>query len=266
VPDGVSDEEDIMRYRWIYLGFLAVAGCGSQSGVQTVEVAVGSAAAIGQSAALAFGAMSGTTTTCATINSACTSFPCTATVTVTLGNGCPVPLGGEGSGTVTVNGNWQSADRATLTSEFASARVGERNLTVARTRSFSVERSGDTITATYTGQDVEVRGALALAAQSRWTVAVDTAGTPGEPADDTYTISGVDQSVGGTRVSQLNVQNAVLDPACRRNPVSGRATIQQVSTIRVRQETIEFQSTCDGTAQLRGTTGGEQTVTLDFLE
>lgn len=255
-----------MRYRWTCLSFLMAVGCGgSQSDLQSLEVAMGAAAAIGQSAVLANGAVNGTVT-CAAVNPACTSFPCTTTVTVTLGSGCPVPLGGEGSGTVTVSGTWQSADQATVTSEFAGARVGTRNLVVAQTRSYSVERSGDTVTASYTGQDVQVRGAVALAAQSNWTVVVNTAGTPDEPADDTYTINGTQQSAGGTSVAQLNVRNAVLDPTCRRNPVSGSATIQQVSVTRIRQEAVDFQSTCDGTAQLTSTTGGRRSVALDFLE
>jgi hypothetical protein len=256
-----------MRYRWACLSFLVAVGCGGQSTVQSLEVAMGAVAAIGQSAVLANGAVNTTgTVTCAAVSPACTSFPCTTTVTVTLGSGCPVPLGGEGSGTVTVSGTWQSADQATVTSEFAGARVGTRNLVVAQTRNFSVERSGDTVTASYIGQNVAVRGAVALAAQSSWAVAVNTAGTPDDPADDTYTINGVQQSAGGASVSQLNVRDAVLSPSCRRNPVSGRATIQQVSGVRVRQETVEFQSNCDGTAQLTTTLGSERSVALDFLD
>jgi hypothetical protein len=253
-----------MRYRWTCLSFLVAVGCGG-SDLQSLEVAMGAAAAIGQSAVLANGAVNGTVT-CATVNPACTSFPCETTVTVALGSGCPVPLGGEGSGTVTVSGTWQSADQATVTSEFAGARVGARNLVVAQTRNFTVQRSGDNVTASYTGQNVQVRGAVALAAQSSWTVVVNTAGTPDDPADDTYTINGVQQSAGGTSVSQLNVRSAVLNPTCRRNPVSGEATIQQVSGVRVRQEQVEFQSTCDGTAQLTTTTGSRRSVALDFLE
>jgi len=177
-------------------------------------------------------------------------------------NAKPAP----GGLTVTVSGTWQSADQATVTSEYTSARVGTRNLVVAQTRNYTVQRSGDTVTATFTGQNVQVRGAVALAAQSNWTVVVNTAGTPDDPSDDTYTINGTQQSAGGTSVAQLNVSDAVLSPSCRRNPTSGRATIQQVSATRIRQEAIEFQSTCDGTAQLTSTTGGRSSVTLDFLE
>ncbi|HEX2574025.1 MAG TPA: hypothetical protein VH877_31035 [Polyangia bacterium] len=257
-----------MRYGWTCLSFLVAVGCGgSQSDVKSLEVAMGAAAAIGQSAVLANSAVNATgTVTCAAASPACTSFPCTTTVTVTLGSGCPVPLGGDGTGTVTVSGTWQSADQATVTSEYTSARVGTRNLVVAQTRNYTVQRSGDTVTATYTGQNVQVRGAVALAAQSNWTVVVNTAGTPDDPSDDTYTINGTQQSAGGTSVAQLNVSSAVLSPSCRRNPTSGSATIQQVSATRIRQETVQFQSTCDGTAQLTSTTGGRSSVTLDFLE
>jgi hypothetical protein len=96
---------------------------------------------------------------------------------------------------------------------------------------------------------VNVQGLVALAAQSDWTVNVDSANTPA-PGDDRYTVTGTQQGGSGFGGGQLNVQSVVVDPACKLNPISGSATDQQVSLTSIRQFTLDFHAACDGKANL----------------
>jgi hypothetical protein len=257
--------------RLVLIGLL-LAGCGNDGGfsIRSIEVGIGAAIAIGQSGGIAMRAMASTTMVCATVDTQCTTYPCNnGKVTASYGGQCPLPLG-TSSGQVTVSGTWQSKDQASLSQVFANAAAGQKNVVVASTSSLSVRRSGGSGSAQITtidfgGQNATVRGVTALAAQSRWTVVVDDAGTPDDPNDDKYTVDGVDQAAGGTASGQISVDNVVVDPSCRLNPIGGDGTIQSVSTFSVRQERVTFHAACDGKADLRGTTGGTSQVKLNFL-
>jgi len=67
------------------------------------------------------------------------------------------------------------------------------------------------------------------------------------------------------------VSNAVMDPSCRLNPISGSAVFQAVGGVSVSQQILEFHATCDGKADVQvGISiglggGGADTVALDLL-
>jgi hypothetical protein len=256
----------------VWVAFLGVgfAGCfggGGSADIRGAEVALGAAASLGHASSLAMDAMAGSTV-CTQVTAPCTTYPCTGGVNVSLGAPCPLPLGsGDAAGSVTVTGSWQSADSATLATMFVNEMVGAKSVVVVNATDLTVQHStnGD-VTVSYVGQNVNVMGVAALAAQSSWTVNVSAAGTPADPADDKYTITGVNQGAGGASNGQLSLDSVVIDPTmCRLNPISGSGVIQNVSATSIQQTTLKFHSACDGKVDVTGTLGGNNAVPLDFF-
>ncbi len=230
-------------------GLLALAGCISTGGsgidLKPMEQAISQGSEL---SLVLFKAMNAISTSapvaCTQVTQACAAFPCAnGTVTVTLSSDCPFVLGGVGSGSVSVMGQWSSATSATLSSTFASVKIGTTESVVASTTSVSV--SGDTVT--YTGQNVNVNGSSEVSSQSSWTL------TQNSPSAGALTIAGSDQAAGGSATGQLTVSDVVLDPSCTKNPVSGTVTIQSVGGLSIQQATVTFHSTCDGKADVGGT-------------
>jgi len=240
------------------------AACGNsaqQTAIDEVQFGLTTASAVGLSASLAMDAMKGTASACAQVKTACTTYPCqTGAVTITLGGGCPLPLGGKATGTVTVTGNWQSADSATLTQTFVNSQVeaaGNKALAVANVTQISASRTASTLTIRYTGTNATAGAsgsAVAIGAANTWTVAVDSKGTA-DPSDDVTTVDATSASAGGLgNVRTSSIKDAVLSPTCRQNPISGSANITAVSSLIPTIIDIKFHSACDGTAEVNGTT------------
>jgi hypothetical protein len=228
------------------------SGCiklGGAVDLTQMEVAIGAATSLGHSATLAMNAMTGTTA-CTQVTQRCTTYPCSGSVMITLGPNCPLPLGGTATGTVMVTGMWTSATQATLSAQYVNVQAGTRNTVV--TSSTSITATPTSVM--YTGQNVQVHGGSALAAQSTWNVSVDRMGR--------YTISGTQQAGGGGGSAfQLDVSNVIVDPGtCWANPVGGQATIQDVSGLSISTATVSFHTACDGKADADGTP-----VMVDFL-
>lgn len=241
-----------------------VSACGGkQAAIAEVQYGITSAAAIGRMGSLTMDAIKGTTTICAMVQTACTNYPCSnGAVNITLGSGCPLPLGGTASGTVTVTGNWSTADQATLTQTYANTSVGDQGnkaLAVAKVTSVTAKRSGNTYTISYAGANATAGAngsAVAVGGSSSWDVTVDTKGTP-DPADDTMTVDATSAGggagvLGSARVATL--KGAVLDPSCRLNPVAGTADITEVSGLIPTITKIQFHAACDGKAEVDGST------------
>jgi hypothetical protein len=237
----------------------AWAGCinsGSSVNLQPVELAISSAASLGlvstiAMSAIASGSSTNVSTPCAEVTQACTSFPCNGAVTVTLGPACPVPIGGVGSGTIAVTGSWTSSTDATLSESFTNVKVGAGDSVVVSATDLSVS-SG---TVSFTGQNVNVQGALVLAAQSSWTVASNG-------PDGGFTINGSNQDVAGISTSQITVSNVDLDPSCTENPIAGSAVIQSTSgpaDLDITNSNVTFGPACNGQAEVDGSA-----VKLDF--
>jgi len=259
-----------MKNRFLVgLCLVLAPGCGLAGGdndLRSLEVSLGSAVTLGQSASIALNAMRGSgEVRCANVVTACTDYPCAGEVEVVYGSGCPLPLGGEAVGVTTVTGTWSSENDAVLDFTFTDVRIGERGTIVAGATTIDASQADGITTVEYTGTQATTRGALSLAAASTWDVVVDDSGTPTDPSDDTYTIDGTNAGAGGASGGALTVDGALVTPDCRRNPVAGEASITSAGVTNIRTDDITFVSSCDGTARLEPTLGDERDVELDFL-
>lgn len=240
------------------------AACGAkQAAIDEVQYGLTTAAAIGMASSLSMDAIKGSVPACASVQIACTTYPCSSgTVNISLGAGCPLPLGGAASGSVTVTGSWSSMDAATLQQTFTNATVSavsNKALAVASVKSVKGARSGNNVTVTFSSADA-VAGAsgsaVAVGGSNSWTVVVDTKGTP-SASDDVLTIESTSASAGaglGATARVAKISGAVIDPSCRLNPVAGTAEITQVSTIIPSITKISFHAACDGKAEVDGET------------
>ena len=253
--------------RWLLLPCLACVGCfgSSNEDLSPIAVALVAGSSIGHSASMTAAAMHAPVA-CVTVTQPCSaSFPCDGVAAVTLGDACPLPLGGVGSGQVAVSGSWAATDMATLGMSFG---VGVSDGNVSLSEAIGIKVSGATTghqTVAYVGQDVSVTSGTTLAGQSSWTVDVDDKGTPGDPSDDGYTIDGAQQGAGagsGANVKQVTLTSVVLDPSCRKNPVSGMGLIQAVGSSTLEEVEISFHAACDGKVDVRGTLGGTHSQKL----
>mgnify|MGYP000846134718 CR=1 FL=1 len=247
----------------VAMGLFAACGNSQQTQINEVQFGITSSAVVGRISALAMDAIKGGATACATVKTACATYPCaTGEVTVTLGAGCPLPLGGTASGTVSVTGNFTSADNATLSHTYVNTQVTAQEnkaLALASVAQVKVTRSGNLVTVNYSGADAKAGatgGAVAVGAGSSWTVAVDTKNTP-DPSDDVLTVDASSASAGGfSGVRASTISKAVLDPSCRSNPISGSANITEVSGGIIPIPSIikiKFLPGCDGQAEVNGT-------------
>jgi hypothetical protein len=246
--------------------FLGACGGASQHPIDEVQFGLTTAASVGRVSALAMDAIKGPATACATVKTACTTYPCTAgAVTIALGSGCPLPLGGTSSGTVNVTGTWQSVDQATLAHTFVNTQVTAQNnkaLAVASVTQVSAQRSASAISVKYTGANAVAAAsgsAAAIGASDSWTVSVDTKGTA-DPADDVVTVNATSASGGagiGATARVATITDVVLDPSCQLNPISGSADLTEVSGGLIPIPTIlkiKFHAACDGNAEVNGST------------
>jgi hypothetical protein len=253
------------------------AGCfGSDNSHQldSLSAALAAGSSIGHASSLTVGSMSSGGVVCASHTPACSTYPCNASTSLTLGPGCPLPLGGNGSGTVIVTAVWSSDGEGTLNETFVGDGVADGKIALSQAEGVSVKTpasgatTGNDITVAYIGQSVSVTGTQTLAAQSAWVVTVDDKGTS-DPSDDVYTITGSVQGASTSSDGQLAVTNAVLDPSCRKNPISGMATIQQVNATAglgaIEVNVVTFHAACDGKADVVGTLGGKSSAPLNFF-
>lgn len=228
-------------------------GCAEQNPLDETSHGVGVTAASARSASLALDAMAGTGPSCASVTTACSTYPCDGAVTITLGGECGFRLGLSG-GTVTVSGSWSDASSATLQSIFASVQAGGKTYAYESVKQLSVDRSGDTTTVQFSAANATARSdvsSAALATTNTWTAVVDSKGTTDE-ADDTMTISSssVSASAGlGNSAAVVTLDDVVISPDCDKNPISGSGNSTKVEGIIPKIDTISFHSACDGKAE-----------------
>jgi hypothetical protein len=249
------------------LAYLCCAtGCfgSNNADLSSLATALVAASSIGHAASITVGSMSSGGVVCAGQTPACNSYPCNASTSVTLGPQCPLPLGGAGSGTVIVTSVWSSQGVGTLNETFVGNGVADGKIALSQAEGVSVKSppmgnmASNMITIAYVGQSVSIGGNQTLAAQSAWAVNVDDKGTA-DPSDDVYTVNGSTQGAGTGGTGQLAVTGAVLDPSCRKNPIAGSATVQQVGTGGgiggIQEGLVSFHAACDGDADVAGTFG-----------
>jgi hypothetical protein len=196
---------------------------------------------------------------CASVKTGCTTYSCNGAVTVNLGAACPLPLGGEATGSVDVTGSWTSVDQATMSQTFTNAHVSalDKDLAVASVTKLTTTRSANQVTVKYTAANATAGAAgsaVSVGGSATWDVVVDTKGTA-DPADDklTVNVSSTNAAAGiGASARVIKVDDAVLDPGCRQNPISGTADITEVSGFVPKIIKIQFHAACDGKAEING--------------
>lgn len=242
--------------------FASLTACGAkQEAIDEVQFGLTSTAAIGLASSLAMDAIKGPVPACATVQTACTTYPCaTGSITISLSAGCPLPLGGAASGSVVVKGTWTTVDQATLShtvTNTAVAAQGGKALAVASVKQVTATRAGTTTTLSFTGTDAAAGAsgtAVAAGGSANWTLAINTKGTP-DSSDDILTIDATSVAASGglsTSAKVVKVKGVVLDPSCRANPVAGTAEITSVSAIFPTITKISFHSACDGKVEVDG--------------
>lgn len=255
--------------RWLLPLALVCGGCfgsSSDQDLSELEVALVAGSSIGHSASMTAAAMNAPVA-CVNVTQPCSAtYPCDGVASVTLGDACPLPLGGVGSGQVAVSGSWAATDMATL-GMMLGIGVSDGNISLSQAVGIKVTTSTGHQTVAYAGQDVTVSTGAALG-QSSWTVDVDDRGTPGDPSDDVYTINGASQGAAagsGAQVSQVSLTTVVIDPSCRKNPISGMGVIQQVGSASLGEVVAKFHAKCDGKVDVAGVLGGTHGQTLHLF-
>lgn len=251
--------------RWLVALGLCCGGCfgGSDVDLSGLEVALVAGSSIGHASSLTVAAMNAPVA-CVDVTKPCNAtYPCSGGASVTLGSACPLPLGGVGTGQIAVTGSWTASDMTTLAMMFGIG-VGDGRVSLSEAIGVKVTTSMGRQTVVYAGQDVTVSDGAELG-QSSWTVGVDDATTPGDPADDVYTIDGAAQgaaAASGAAVTQVSLTKVVLDPSCRANPIAGMGLIEQVGSSTLQETAVTFHAACDGKADVKGALGGTHAQTL----
>jgi hypothetical protein len=245
--------------RWLLALCLGCVGCfgSSDADLSDIEVALVAGSSIGHAASLTAAAMDAPVA-CVNVTQPCSAtFPCDGVASVTLGTACPLPLGGVGNGEVGISGSWAATDMATLAMMFGVG-VSDGKVSLSEAIGVKVTTSMGHQTVAYAGQDVTVSQGAALG-QSSWTVDVDDKSTPADPSDDVYTLAGAQQGVAagsGATVAQVTLTTVVLDPSCRKNPISGMAVMQKVGSSTLDEVFVTFHAACDGKVDVKGAIGG----------
>ncbi len=238
------------------------AGCHDlDDRIEPVEVAIGVAGPMGHSAAVAMESMAAGAVACARVLEDCAgAYPCDGSVEIEVGEDCPLPLGEDAEGIVVVHGSWTAAGVAQLSADYTDISVGGRGLLVVEASSFSVTYDPAGVMATvvdFSDTSVELAGSQGLyVGATSWNVEIDPQGTPTNPRDDIFTIWGSDTTVQGTGTQTVDIDDVVLDPSCRRNPIGGTGDIVTVAPARVETLDVAFHADCDGRAEVDGTLVG----------
>jgi hypothetical protein len=149
-----------------------------------------------------------------------------------------------------------------LAADFADVDAAGHTLRVREIEAFTAVASDTGMSVSYALEDVKLTegepqdpdGGVEVE-QTAFFVGVDSAGTPDDPSDDTYTVDGGGQVASDGGIWQVAVGQTVLSPDCRENPTSGFATIQDVSVATGGDTGWLFHATCDGNAEVAASVG-----------
>lgn len=250
-----------MMTRVLALLAMSAAACsGTGDSLHDIALGLATATATARSASLAMAAIGGTAPSCASVTSACTTYPCAGAVSIAVGGDCAYPLGAAASGTVKVTGQWSSAGSATLGAEFIGVdeAVGKGEAFAAtQVTTITATLSGGTVSVTYDGSTATARSGLpsaAVGAASSWMVSEAGVSTT-DPSDDVLTVQASSASVAvglGANVDAVTLSDVMIDPSCAENPVSGTAQVTKVQTIVPSVTNVSFHAACDGKADVNG--------------
>ena len=245
-----------------------LTACGDVSSDEGLNAALASGSAVGRVASLVMLDLLGEDLPGVTPADSCATPLCDLELEVEFGPDTPLPLGGEAEGTAWVFAYDRDEDGALLEVDLSDVTLGGRPLL---TRSASLvgvswDEYDGSLSITYVGGDIDVDDDSGAVAQAFWLVEVDTADTPGEPRDDVFEITTMEQEAEASQddgqSEQMVVTGALAVPGCRHNPVDGTAVSQDAGgSILVSQRIVTFHEACDGQAEINGIFGR---VALDY--
>jgi len=247
---------------------LAASGCSNLdilADTEPLQDVLGASAPMAWSAALAMDAIGGDVAPCVELAAGCNGDDCISAITIDASHdACPFPFAGEVTGTIGMIGAWAGADTAGITFDLGDVRVDGRGLRVDAVEGAIVTRSDDPIddvtntTVSWVWEWVDVDTEPDLAAididQEGWTTTAADPLTPGDPSDDTITVTGGAQHV----IDTTNIRDvilapgAVFDPSCGLNPVAGEALVVEVGADDGGGDEWSFHEECDGRADRLG--------------
>jgi hypothetical protein len=220
------------------------------------ENVIGTAAPLAHAGTLAMAILSGSPTPCAEVVVGCQAAPCPVEVGVSVGEGCHLPIGADGAtGRVPVTGTMSSPNNANLVAVFHDVDVNGEQV-IFRRGAFTVNRNGSVLTMAYGDQGLEVTEPNVSVHQAGWTVTVETGATLGDPSDDRMMLSGAQQIIIDSTVTQVALANVVIEGSCTLNPTAGSVTIEKVGQSSGAITTLKFHATCDGRADVTSIGGG----------
>jgi hypothetical protein len=238
-------------------------GC-EEPDLSPVEGVLGTAIPTAFAATAAMAAVSDSGFPCVGGGATCDAFPCVLDFLVVMGEECAFPLGEHAEGQVGITGTWTGPDQATLGAAFGDLRVDGKSVVVLEMALMNATRTDDEILVAYAEEDVVAisgdEDPEVSVNQSAWTVNVTLNGTPNDTSDDTLEISGSKQQVDagdGESIKQIAVAKATMKPECRKNPVDGTASINDVEGIAPESMTLLFHEECDGKVDLLVSAGVE---------
>lgn len=248
-----------MRALHLSLVLVAAAAC-RPIDVTPVTSVLDASVALGLAGSIAMTAIAGEGPGCATLTPECTAAPCAARVEVAVSEACPLAVGASSGGTVILDGSWADENTGTFTPDLTSMVGVEDGAVQLNLGAVVLTRDEDEVTVVFAEQGVEADeggDADADVDQQGWLVTVHLGGTPADPSDDALDLSGAGQSAAASSgsedsaaVRQLAIALTVTDPSCRRNPVSGSATVSDVGDANGEETSLLFHEECDGEADV----------------
>lgn len=237
---------------------------------------LGASAPMAWSAALAMAAIDGEVAPCVELAAGCNGDDCVSAISIDASDpACPFPFDGDVTGTIGLVGAWAGANTAGMTFDLSDVRVNGRPLRVDSVEGAIVTRDEDplddvvntTVTWAWEWVDIDTEPELADVdvTQEGWTTRVEDPLTPGDPSDDTITVTGGSQYV----IDTLNVRDVILAPGavftpdCGLNPIDGEALVIEVGADSGGDE-WSFHDDCDGRADRLGGLI-QDSVDLDLL-
>jgi hypothetical protein len=246
----------------IGLSLIAVASAacintdGDSVDTAPAENVIGTAAPLAHAGTLAMAILSGSPTPCAEVVVGCTTAPCPVEVGVNVGDGCHLPIGADGAhGRVPVTGTMSTPNNANLVAVYQDIDVDGENI-IFRRGAFTVSRNGSVLTMAYGDQGLELTEPTVSVMQAGWTVKVETGATLGDTSDDRMELTGAQQVIINSNVTQVAMTGVVMEGSCTLNPTAGSVTIEKVGQSNGAVTTLKFHATCDGRADVTSIGGG----------
>lgn len=239
---------------------LATTACintdGDSVDTAPAENVIGTAAPLAHAGTLAMAILSGSPAPCAEVVVGCSAPPCPVEVGVSVNAGCHLPIGADGAtGRVPVTGTMSTPNNANLIAVFHDVDVNGEQV-IFRRGAFTVSRSGSVLTMAYGDQGLELTEPNVSVQQAGWTVTVETGATFGDTSDDRMVLSGAQQTVIDSSVTQVALANVVIEGSCTLNPTAGSVTIEKVGASSGAVTTLRFHAACDGRAEVTSVGGG----------